>query len=412
METRLDDEIKERIQRRGKITFAEFMEVALYHPAGGYYARATPSVEHRDYYTSPGAHPAFGALIAIQLRRMWELLRQPTLFYAIEMGAGRGLLARDVVSYARDALGPFGTALRYILLDRSAADFSSGNRPAPDERIISTGSPIKGVVGCFLSNELVDSFPVHRFQVDGDQVKEVYVTVANGRVEESLGEPSTPLLTAKIGTLGHSLPEGYRGEVNLQIAPWMREVSRALDRGFVLTIDYGYESAEPYAAERAGGTVQTYYRHSSGSSPYDRVGMQDITAHVDFSAIASAGEAAGLMTVGLMSQAAFLQGLGLDRLLRKLRTERLLQTERDANMMAMRQLASPDGLGSFRVLVQEKDTGIEDVAELMPQDETSGIADDPVLPLLRPEHLALMGGRYPHATWEPQALWPGGAGEP
>ena len=119
MRTSAEGEIRERIARRGKITFAEFMEVALYHPQAGYYARKAPAREHRDFYTSPAAHPAFGALISVQLWRMWEALKRPARFSVVEMGAGNGLLARDVVEYARNVSERFGRALRYLALDRS-----------------------------------------------------------------------------------------------------------------------------------------------------------------------------------------------------------------------------------------------------------------------------------------------------
>ena len=395
METTPGEEIRQRIVRCGKISFAEFMEVALYHPTGGYYSRSAPAGAHRDYYTSPAAHPSFGAFIAIQLRRMWELLGRPRPFHAIEMGAGRGLLAHDILTYTRSFLGPFGSALRYVAVDRSDAHLESDDGRTGYERMVSVGMPLKGVVGCFLSNELLDSFPVHRFQVRNGRVHEVYVTLHEGQLQETLGEPATPLMHRRIRDLDPPLPEGYSAEINLQIGPWMREVSAALKRGFVLTIDYGYETAELYSPERERGTLQTYYKHTAGSSPYERVGLQDITAHVDFSAVASEGMATGLSPVGLWTQAAFLRSLGHTGMLERLRTEEHTQQARQANMMGMRELVKPEGLGGFKVLVQEKDTGIKDPSELAPRDDKLPV------PLLQADHVPLMEGRYPHAAWEP-----------
>ena len=144
--------------------------------------------------------------------------------------------------------------------------------------------------------------------------------------------------------------------------------------------------------------MQTYYRHTDGASPYQRIGSQDITAHVDFSALASHGAKVGLTSLGTVTQARFLRGLGLDRWLQRLRTEDLGQQERDANMMGMRDLVRPDGLGRFRVLVQEKGTGIANSGLLQVRSDTSE-ADGLPLPMLRPDHISLLAGRYPQATW-------------
>ena len=414
--TSAEDEIRARIAQRGKITFAEFMELSLYHPQGGYYARRASYPEHRDYYTSPAAHPAFGALVCIQLWKMWEVLKRPAPFYMVEMGAGDGLLACDVVEFARSVSKPFAEALRYLALDRSPAHITPDDRPAPYQRIVTMGTPLKGVVGCLLSNELVDSFPVHRFQIQLGEIKEVYVSVRDGEFVELLHEPSTPHLARRIRSLSRPPGEGYRGEVNLQVGPWMNQAADTLDRGFVVTIDYGYEAGELYSPRRDGGTLQTFYRHTSGASPYQRVGLQDITAHVDYSAVVSEGEAAGLRPVGLCTQAQYLCGLGLDGWLGRLRTEGLPQRQRDANAMAMRELVRPDGMGGFRVLVQEKGTGIRDLAQLAPlkgrQSGPDALTASLPVPLLRSDHVPLMEGRYPHAGWQWEGLWSQGEEPP
>ena len=400
-----EGEIRARIAAKGKITFAEFVEVALYHPSGYYASRAHP-VADGDYYTSAQAHPAFGALIAVLLSRMWELLERPGRFDAIEMGAGGGQLARDVARYAPNVSGSFAAALRYVALDRFPV------KPPPDgpsptyQSLAAGGAPLKGVVGCLLSNELVDAMPVHRFQIDQGSIKEVYVSVREEHFVDVLDEPSTPELARRLEGLGLRLPEGYRGEVNLQVGPWMAGVASSIQRGFVLTIDYGHKATDLYASKRSDGTVQTYYKHTSGRSPYERVGLQDITAQVDFSSLASAGEAAGLRTVGMCTQAEFLSGLGIQQWLRTLRTEPLTQSERDANMMAMRELVEPDGLGGFKVLVQEKGTGVTDLAQLFPLKASGDEAGSLPVPLLGREHLPIIDGRYPHAGWQMEELWP------
>ena len=403
MEPSAEAEIRVRIARLGKIPFAEFMELALYHPQDGYYSRVSVPEGRRDYYTSPAAHPAFGALLALQLRRMWELMGRPSPFYAVEMGAGSGLLARDLTEFVHRLPGAFGPALRYVTLDRAPPPLRADRWASPGEPVLTEGVPLKGVVGCFLSNELVDAFPVHRFEIRDRAAREVYVAIEGGDLVQRLDQPSTPRLARRLDRLAREAPEGYRGEVNLAIGPWMAQVSRALRRGFVLTIDYGYEEDGVFSPEMSQGAVQTYYRHTGGGDPYKRIGSQDITAHVDFSALASEGEAAGLASLGTITQARFLGGLGLGRWLQRLRTEAQDQRERDANMMAMRDLTRPDGLGGFRVLVQEKGTGIEGLGQLLPPE---GAVDEMPLPLLRPDHVALMDARYPHTAWQPEELWP------
>ena len=398
--------IRSRIAEQGKITFAEFMELALYHPEGGYYTSPSPFGATGDYYTSPAAHPAFGALMAIQLRRMWEALDSPARFFVVEMGAGSGLLARDVVDYASKMSGYFSRCLRYIAQERYAAIGGKSATVIDIRRIVADGVPLRGVVGCFISNELVDSFPVHRFQVHQGTPKEVYVALdEHGEFAEVLDEPSSPLLAERLGDAGRTLPEGFRGEVNLRVRPWMREISAALERGFVVTIDYGYGALEQYASKRSEGTIQTYYRHTQGGSLYQRIGRQDITSHVDFSSIASEGWSLGLISLGLLTQSHFLRGLGFQRMLERLREHKLSQRERNANRMATLELAKPDGLGNLKVLIQERATGIKDLSQLLP--DTSSM-DETEVPLLRPDHIPLMEGRYPHLAFEPEEMWPFG----
>ena len=396
--------LRDRIARQGSVTFAEFMEFALYYAEGGYYTDPSAFGATGDYFTSPAAHPAFGALLAVQFQRMWELLGRPILFQVVEMGGGTGLLARDVVDYARSLSGSFARSLRYIALDRYTPQANVLSGCGGAQVIVTSKIPLKGVVGCFISNELVDSFPVHRFKRDQGTVKEVYVGIdADGDFIEVLGEPSTPMLVERLGNLDFTLPEGYQGEVNLNIGPWMGEVSAALARGFVVTIDYGYEAGELYAPDRSGGTLQTHYRHVQGGDPYRRIGKQDITAHVDFSAIASEGRSLGLVPLGLAAQSQFLRGLGFDSMLERLRARNLSQRERDANVMAILELVKPDGLGGFKVLIQERATGAEDLRQLA---FTRGVTEELAIPLLRPDHMSLLEGRYPHLAWSPEELWP------
>ena len=395
--------IRGRIASHGPITFAEFMALALYHPAGGYYTDSSPIGASGDYFTSPIAHPAFGALIAVQLRRMWELLGSPPIFGVVEAGAGTGRLARDIIGYAPIVSESFARSLRYMALDRYAVVPPGGPRPYLQQVVAST-VPLRGVVGCFISNELVDSLPVHRFRIVDGEIMEMLVGLdCHGRLIEVQGPPSTPALGRRLESLGLTLPEGFRGEVNLEARRWLAGVADSLERGFVLTIDYGCEARELYSALHAGGTLRTYRNHLPTDSPLDRVGEQDITAHVDFSLLSTEGRLLGLETVSLRTQERFLRDQGFDRMMTALRGSGLPQGQRDANAMAMLQLVDPQGLGRFKVLVQEKGAGVRGPEELLDQE---GRKTDLDVPLLQPGHISLLEGRYPHSTWAPEALWP------
>ncbi len=399
-----ESEIRGLIEAKGSICFAEFMRVALYHPMGGYYMSARAIGAAGDYFTSPAAHPVFGALIAVQLHRMWQLLDSPSTFDAIEMGAGDGLLAAEVAGYA-PALGQrFARALRYVPVDRRMARETAAHTEVPPHPVAAVGAPVRNAVGCFISNELLDAFPVHRFRVEGGAVKELFVTLdEHDELIEALRDTCTPMLEQRIGSLGFELGDGFSGEVNLGIGPWMREVSDGLERGFVLTIDYGYRAQVLYGADRPAGTFKTYYRHSQGGSPYMRIGRQDMTAHVDFSSVISEGEALGLRPLTLMPQSSFLKGLGFQAMLDRLKTAQLSRRELSANTMAMLELVKPEGLGGFSVLVQERGSGVGDYLDLTPAPDA---AFDLPIPLRGPEHAPLLEGRYPHLAMDFDELWP------
>ena len=372
-----ETEIRARIAQRGRITFAEFMGIALYHPIGGYYRRGGAVGASGDYYTSPSAHPAFGALLATQIRCMWDALGRPARFHVVELGAGDGRLAADITTHAATLEPSFASALRYVAVDRSLGDSAAHHAAASGTPLLfdsvrSEGVPLDGVEGCFISNELVDAFPVHRFLVD-DGILELYVTERNGKLVEIPGEPSTLKLAGRLDRLPHSLPPGYCGEVNLAIGPWMMGVGEALERGFVVTIDYGDIDTDLYSTKRMSGTLQTYRGHSPGTGPLTHIGFQDITSHADFSSMAYEGRRAGLETIGLVTQAEYLGRLGLGSWVRAIRPMGLGQNELQANTMAMRNLVDPSGLGNFKVLVQEKGTGIDDIEALMPDLERDDI---------------------------------------
>lgn len=351
--TRLEQMIRNRIASEGPITFETFMELALYHPGGGYYmADAIPIGSRGDYYTASHLHPIFGWSLAMQLDEVRRIMGHPQAFTIVEVGAGKGYLAEGIIDHVLRHLdwkegwryiiiekNPYTVATQHKLLDRYAGLLEW--RTAMD--------PMAPFCGCVLSNELLDAFPVHLLRM-GEQPREIYVDTSAEGFEEMEGDLSTDDLRAYIQR--YELPgiNGYRTEVNLKIKKYLTDLNRFLSQGAVITIDYGYSAREYYDAERRTGTLLCYAGHQVNENPLKNVGRQDITAHVNFTSLRDWGELLGLQTIGYCSQGAFLVSLGIDELI----TSRLEQEPGFQNdLLKIKRLLF--GLGdSHQVLVQFK----------------------------------------------------------
>ena len=392
----LQDVLFQRISKHGKVTFAEFMELALYWPNGGYYPRLGVVTPPQDYYTAPMAHPAFGALIALQLEEMWRLVEEPSRFTVVEQGAGTGRLAADIRDFSQHLDSSFHRALQYIGVDRAgrAAPFSMED------------AAVSSMVGCILSNELLDAFPVHRVTVRNGKLMEIYLTQQEGRFVELLDNVSTDDIHTRLESEDVHLVEGQVAEVCLELDPWARQAAMMLQCGFVLTIDYGYPSVDLYDVRRSQGTLRCYYRHTLTGDPYQHIGEQDITAHVNFTAVASLGRRYGLEPYPLLTQAGFLSNLGLPIFMERLHSESLGQRERDANRMAMLELARPGGMGDFKVLAQHKGTDCHRLSSVhgASKEWAQRVRGLP-LPGLSRQHVDLLAARYPHASEDWEQLW-------
>ncbi|MDI6858617.1 MAG: SAM-dependent methyltransferase [Dehalococcoidia bacterium] len=362
----LKEAIRLRIEAEGRITFEQFMAMALYHPLYGYYNSPGEKMGRQgDYLTSPEVHPIFGQLVARQLREMWELMGRPAVFDVLEQGAGNGLLCRDVLRWAQRQAPDFLEALRYRLRDTSEelvgrqrrAIEPQGAAAAAHAYWEDASAPLEAVEGCALSNELVDSFPVHRVLMENGELREIYVTWKDGRFQEEIGDPSSPALAAHFEALGVWPGEGCRAEVNLAAVDWTRQVAQALQRGFVMTFDYGYEAADLYAPWRRDGTLLCFYRHSAGGDPYARIGRQDMTSHVDFTTLVRTGEAHGLNLLGITTQERFLTALGIGGALAPPQGTETRLEEYYARRRAVTELTDPAGLGRIKVMLQEKGVG-------------------------------------------------------
>ena len=364
MESAVEQEIRELIRRDGQITFARFMETCLYSPRGGFYS-ARGSRINAHFGTSATSHPVFGALIARQLEQMWQILGEPPVFHVIEVGSGDGALARSITDACRRTASRFAEAVYYVGADYEpgwgqspAGEIDGSDTLAGIQRVRGSGlGAFRNTVGCVLCNELIDNFPVHRFAIEDGRVREIFVATDSEKFVEVLDEPSTPRIEARLAGLALSLPEGYRSEVNLAIEDWIGQACRALDRGFVLTIDYGELAEDLYSPENAHGTVVCFNRHTIGADPYQDIGQQDITCQVDFTSLMELGERRGLETVGYTLQRRFLANLGFHGFMDELGTRGLSAARAELNRLAMMTLVDPEEYGDFKVLAQAKGLG-------------------------------------------------------
>ena len=358
--------IVSEIGSSGPIPFIRFMELALYHPQFGYYMRRPDGPNYErigwsgDFYTSADVNSILGRALAVQMRQMDRLLGGPTPFTVVEMGAGNGLLARDCLAAIYAAQDGLASRIRYVLIERSAAmrELQDQNlKPWLSEPSIVTwvedldGLAPQSVTGLFFSNELVDAFPVHRIQVRAGQAEELCVDYRDGQFVECLRPLSTTLLDQYLQRLHITLPEGYRTEVNLQAIDWMEQVAQRIDRGFAVTIDYGHTAQDLYGPDRRNGTFLCYSQQLTNEDPFNRVGEQDMTAHVDFSSLAAVGEEQGLHMTGFTNQMSFLMGLGAEQMIGELAPE-------SQEFQAAIHLLRPNGMGdTFKVLIQHKGIG-------------------------------------------------------
>jgi SAM-dependent MidA family methyltransferase len=363
-EERLKRLILSQIEKIGPIPFSQFMDWCLYHPEYGYYQSERPKIgRDGDYYTSPCVHPLYGGLIAKQLSQMSEQLGGET-FDVVEMGGGRGFLCEDVLQWARKDFSDFYKRLRYHLIETAPSFLKEQRKRLSEykkEGKIFWMDPEAfeeekvQIEGCFLSNELVDAFPVHQVIFDHGQLKEIYVTQDQGQLKEKKGELSDSRIASYFQSMDITFQEDQRVEVNLKALDWMEKVARCLKKGFVLTIDYGYLAQELYAPHRREGTLLCYTQHQTSDNPYERLGEQDITSHVNFTSLIRKGEEVGLRFTGLVPQYQFLIALGLLQEMESLGRE---MSEMDALQLrlSLKHLIEPEkGMGEvFKVLIQHK----------------------------------------------------------
>lgn len=356
----LRDIIAAKIKRSGPINFRDFMELALYHPTLGYYNRTHEKIgKLGDYYTAANVSDLFGHTIAGEIKKRRREYDAGELFTLVEFGAGTGQLAADILNDLQKDNGL--NLINYIIIEKSAGfidrqakkleSFQKTVSWATTEELLA--NPVRGIV---LQNEVIDALAVHRVVVQNKTLKEIYIDYQNEKFVEIVAEPSTQALVEYFGKFGSPLEDGQRAEVNLEALSWIESLSKILASGYIITIDYGGPAAEIYSPTRFGGTLACYFKHEVKDDPYERIGEQDITSHVNFTALIRRGEELGLKKVSFETQANFLiYGGILERLDEIQRSTAVSEVNKVKARLAIKNLIMPQAMGErFRVLIQKK----------------------------------------------------------
>lgn len=344
----LEEIIKDKIIAEGPVSFHDYMEIALYYPGKGYYTSDKEKFgEKGDYYTSPVISEIYGQMLGRQLEEMWRLLGKGP-FTIVEYGAGSGALALEIIRYLHGIAGIAGE-FRYVIIEKSESLRVRQQKLLGTEAIwISDISEISGFTGCVISNEVLDNFSVHSV-IMHDELKEVFVDYQDGFTE--ILKPAGPVLTDYLQQQEVNLPYGYRTEINMEAIGWLQSIAANLERGFIITVDYGYPAAEYYSSKRSLGTLACYHRHTVTANYYDHIGEQDITAHVNFSALNLYGKKSGLQFAGFCNQNYFLRSLGVAAYLHKLESKSKISN----SLFQVNKLLMDMG-NKFKVLIQKKNT--------------------------------------------------------
>ncbi|MEP4077123.1 class I SAM-dependent methyltransferase [Haloferula sp.] len=299
--------IVRKIQENGPISFSDFMEMALYDPESGYYAGQDGQVGREgDFFTSVTAGPLFGQLLASHIAQWWQQAGSPDSWRVVELGAHNGYLAGDILSEIRQSHPEAFRGLHYVILEpleRLAAAQRNHLQEFSDQLVI-TSEPesLDPLPGYLIANEVLDALPFHLVESNGDVWHEIGVSLSDDEGFEWSDLGPAPKIT---GTLPQRA-SGYRTEVRPDFAGFLRPLVRTIQPGRMLWVDYGFERDDYYAEPRTTGTLRTFRNHKAGEEPLDQPGSQDITAHVDFTAVMEAIQSIGGKTLRFENQARFL----------------------------------------------------------------------------------------------------------
>ncbi|MGB6977528.1 MAG: SAM-dependent methyltransferase [Gammaproteobacteria bacterium] len=309
---RLTKLIQTEIAIQGALSFARFMELALYAPGLGYYSAGT----HKfgiggDFITAPDLSPLFAQCVARQCAQVLTFLKGGDI---LEFGAGSGNLAADILlSLAEQKILPEHYFILEISADLRQRQQACLAHRAPQwlDRVVwleTLPTTFRGVV---LANEVLDAMPVHRFKIHQEEIQEYFIAFTNDAFAWRLQKTTNPRLLQHIQALEVALAEGYESEINLTMAPWLASINAFLQQGLILLIDYGFPRHEYYHPQRDSGTLMCHYQHRAHSNPLILLGLQDITAHIDFTQVAETADELGLEVAGFTNHASFLLSCGL-----------------------------------------------------------------------------------------------------
>jgi SAM-dependent MidA family methyltransferase len=341
----LNARIAAEILDSGPMRFSRFMELALYDPLEGYYASGRATVGRSgDFFTSVSLGPVFGEVLAGQFLELWETLGRPSDFTLVEQGANDGRLASDVL--ATLAQTPLATA-RFVILEPFAPLREAQQQRLSGRRVEWVDSPaaLPPFTGVHFSNELFDALPVDLLEARDGVWKHLRVTVRDDQFQFEPAETLDPAWPAR--------PDGFRAELRTGQRELLAALSSKLQRGFLLAIDYGMTRDELLAPHRSGGTLACYSAHRRDSDPFSHIGGKDLTAHVDFTALAADARACGLEPIGYTDQHHFLVGAAT-ALLQSL-DGRPPTPDSMKKLRALRTLLHPETMGvQFKVLLASK----------------------------------------------------------
>lgn len=361
----LRDKIVAEIRAHGPLPFSRYMELCLYDPEFGYYSQGTEQFgKAGDFYTSSDVHAVFGRLLARQFEEMWRALGSPPRVDLVELGPGRGLFAQDVLDWSARKFPEFFAALHYVLVERSASlrtrlqstlakHLQTGKAEiAPD--LFPPSAPV-----IVFANEFFDAFPVEVVSETGM----LHIAETNGHIKEVF-LPNSPQVDEYLDRYSVHPEAGERVEAGLAAAEWIRQLASGIERGFTIFIDYGY-AREELLAGRHRGTVMAYRRHSASPNPYEAPGEQDITAHVNFTALSAAAESQHLRCAKLLTQSQFLMGIGEANQFADAFEECRVPQEQAKVVLQVKHLVTPAGMGeTFHVLIGSKGVDPEAVSRL------------------------------------------------
>jgi len=359
--------VEELVREKGQITFAEFMDIALYHPGKGYYQKMNPFGEQGSFYTSVNASESFGRTLAKSFIYLTETLELEKHF--CEMGAGSGMLANDVLNYIKNNEPEFYSGLSYTIIEKSEYLIERQKelieKEHPGKARWVSFDRLENFRGVFYSNELVDAFPVHRvIRMDGE-IKELYVKEIDGALRFLPDSLSTQALQDYLDRINLKVTETQIVDINLDLKDWIESMAEKIEKGVMVTIDYGFEAPMLYQSYRRDGTVTCYYKHTQNNDFFERIGYQDITAFVDFTSLSLYGAEKGLLPMAFMPQWLYLVQSGI--------LDEINAADTDLKKASVKSLIMPEGgFGTnFHVFIQGKGVSVPaDLKYARPAKET------------------------------------------